>query len=119
MPGFKDPTFADRIEAAAKAKQALLERFKTQPAQDDPERQARIAERQRIANEQAAVKRKRDAEKSARKAAEAEAAAQAARDAAAAIAQELEAKKNAEAELLAQQKATRDARYAARKKRNK
>ena len=80
MGSFKDPTFSDRIEAAAKAKQALLERFRTQPSQDDPDRLARQAERMRIANEQAVAKRKREAEKAAKKAAEAEAAALAAKN---------------------------------------
>lgn len=118
MGSFKDPTFADRIDAAAKAKQALLERFKTQPL-NDPERLARQAERMRIANERAAVKRARDAEKAAQKAREAELAAQAAREAAEAAARERAEKQAQEAELLAQQKAARDARYAARKKRKK
>ena len=119
MGSFKDPTFADRVEAAAKAKQALIQRFRTQPAQDDPDRLAKQAERMRIANEQAVAKRKRDAEKAAKKAAEAEAAAQAAKEAAEAATREMAAKEAAEAELLAQQKAARDARYAARKKRKK
>jgi hypothetical protein len=117
MGSFKDPTFADRIDAAAKAKQALLERFRT-PI-NDPERLARQAERMRLANERAAVKRAREAEKAAKKAQEAELAAQAAREAAEAAARELEEKKAQEEALLAQQKAARDARYAARKKRNK
>ena len=116
MGSFKDPTFADRIEAAAKAKQALLERFRTQPA-DDPDRLARQAERMRIANERATAKRARDAEKAAKKVREAELAAQAAKDAAEAAARAIAEKQEQEAQILAQQKAARDARYAARKKR--
>ena len=117
MGSFKDPTFADRIEAAAKAKQALVQRFRTQPPSDDPERLARQAERMRIANEQAVAKRAREAEKAAKKAREAELAAQAAREAAEAAARAIAEKLEQEAQMLAQQKAARDARYAARKKR--
>jgi len=41
--------FADRLENAAKAKQALLESFRNKPDQNDPEVAARLAERKAAA----------------------------------------------------------------------
>ena len=41
--------FNDRKDAAAKAKQAMLEKFRSKPGPDDPAVQARAAERAAIA----------------------------------------------------------------------
>ena len=116
---FKD-TFANRQTAAAEAKRKVLEKFRAQPAADDPIVIARLAE-QKAAGEARAIRQaeaaKRAADKAAAIAAEkAEAAAQKLRDAEAAAQAIIDAKKAAAA-LLIEQKAARDARYAARKKR--
>ena len=68
MAAFKGSTFKDRAEAAAAAKKALLEAFKTRPSADDPAsrpgrpraaplreaREQRAAERQRAKAEEEA-----------------------------------------------------------------
>ncbi len=115
MAGFKDQNFNDRRSTSADAKKALLEKFRAKPAADDPEVQARLAERQKIAEARAARAAEREAAKqaeAARLAAEAaEAKARAEREAA-------EAAERLAAEEL-ERKAARDARYAARKARRK
>jgi hypothetical protein len=68
LPASKHDTFADRQSTAASAKQALLEKFRTRPAADDPAEIARRAERARIAEARAA----RLAEKEAARKAEAD-----------------------------------------------
>lgn len=115
MRGFKIPNFNDRLSSAQKAKQAALEKFKSKPGPNDPEFQARQAERVRIEAERQARKEaarlerlrleaeaeaRRQAEEMTRKAAEAAA---------------YEAELAAQADREAKQKAARDARYAARK----
>jgi peptidoglycan hydrolase CwlO-like protein len=105
-------TFDDRRKASLASRQAMLERFKTRPAVEDPDFQAKQAELKafaeardtRIAERKAARAAELAAAEAARKAAEEEAAA---------------AAKAAAAELKAQQKAARDAAYAARKARKK
>jgi len=119
MNSFKGSGFADRLSAAAKAKQAQLDKFRARPGDNDPAvidrsaarlaistaRDARIAER----------KAARQAEDAAKKAAlEAEQAARAARAAEAAAEQAMR-----EVALETERKAARDARYAARKARAK
>ena len=124
-PGMNAPkyqNYQDRQTASAKAKSALLERFRARPAPDSPEvleqqaaraaiaaaRNARIAERQ-AAREAAAVRLA--AEQAALAAAEKiRAAEQVAQDA---------AHSERALELAAQQKAARDARYAARNARRR
>jgi hypothetical protein len=126
MKGFKEPSLADRLGAAAKARQAQLEKARAKSPANDPNfaekqaarmaaaqaREARVAERkaQKLAAEE---ERKRIAaeEEAARIAAQK--AAEYAREAAAA-----EALQKA-AESIAARKAERDARYAARKARKK
>jgi hypothetical protein len=118
-------TFADRLETAAKAKQALLEKARQKDPTNDPEFAARQAARidaarireereteKRTAKmaEQARVKAEREAE-AARKAAEAQAEADRIR------AGKRPVSKPALSET--EQKALRDARYAARKARKK
>ncbi len=118
-------TFADRLETAAKAKQALLEKARQKDPTNDPEFAARQAARIEAARlreeretekraaklaEQALVKAEREAE-AARKAAEAEAEAERIRSGKRPV-----SKPALSAE---EQKAVRDARYAARKARKK
>lgn len=116
---FKD-TFANRQTAAAEAKRKVLEKFRAQPGVNDPVVIARLAE-QKAAGEARAIRQAEAAQRAADKAAaiaaeKAEAAAQKQREAEAAAQAIIEEKRRA-AQLLIEQKAARDARYAARKKR--
>lgn len=131
MAIYREKDIFERRNAANEAKKALLERFKTRPAADDPAVVARKAERQAIL----AARAERDAEKAklkqerlAREAAERatrEAAAEKARlEAEAKAAEESKLRETAENERIArllsdeaERKAKRDARYAARKAR--
>jgi hypothetical protein len=128
---YREKDIFERRNAANEAKKALLERFKTRPAADDPAVVARKAERQAIL----AARAERDAEKAklkqerlAREAAERatrEAAAEKARlEAEAKAAEESKLRETEENERIArllsdeaERKAKRDARYAARKAR--
>jgi hypothetical protein len=113
MSGFKEPSFADRQKAAMEARKSILEKFRAKPGPDDPEVLKRQAEREAQAATRAAAKQARDAEKAAKAIRDAEEAAQAAAEA-----ERLKAEQAAqEIALQAEQKAARDARYAARKKR--
>lgn len=117
MRNIKGNSLNDRLENKMQAKQALLERLKKMPKPDDPEVLARkaeraaAAERTRLARaERAAAKARAEQERLEREAEEKRAQA------------ELEAKlareeADRQVALLAEQKAARDARYAARKKR--
>lgn len=116
----KTDTFANRQTSAAEAKRKVLEKFKAQPAADDPVVIARLAA-QKLAGEARALRQaeaqRRAEEKAAAIAAEKAAiAAQKQREAEEAAQAVIDAKRRA-AELLVEQKAARDARYAARKKR--
>jgi hypothetical protein len=118
MPVFKDE-FSDRIGNSNAAKRAMLEKFRAKPKVDDPTVQARIAEQVALAK----ARDQRLADKKAQKEAERIArAAEAKRMEEERIAAEKEARR-AEGEqalaLLAEQKAARDARYAARKAKKK
>jgi len=128
---YREKDIFERRNAANEAKKALLERFKSKPAADDPAVQARQAERKAILEARAireAEKARLKQEKLAREAAEKaerEALAEAARLAAeAAAAEEAKRREAEEAERIAfeladeaSRKAKRDARYAARKAR--
>ena len=108
-------TYDERISASASAKKAMLERFKARPGPDDPEVQARKAER-------AAVARARDERTTER---ERLRKIEEARLEAERIARETEERERKEREELERierelalenaRKAARDARYAARK----
>lgn len=117
MRDVRGNSLSDRLENKAQAKQALLDRLAKMPKPDDPEVLARKAER-------AAIAEKKRADRVAREAAKAQAEKERleleATERAAQL--ELEAKlareeADRQVELLAAQKAARDARYAARKKR--
>jgi hypothetical protein len=122
MSGYRDPNFNDRLSEAAKAKEALLAKFRAAPGPDDPTsiekrrarqavleaRAAREAERERVRQVREA-EFKRQAEIAAKEAEEA------ARLAAELAAREATEKAEFDALLKAEQKVARDVRYAARK----
>lgn len=117
MRNFKGKSLTDRLQDANKARQALIQKRREAPKPDDPEVVAQRAARSALlaANKAARERLRAEKEAAARAEAEREAAEQAAKQA------EAERKKREEADkiiaLLAEQKAARDARYAARKKR--
>lgn len=117
MSGFKQPDFAERQQAAAKARKAALEAFRAKAA--DPALAGRLTERRAQAAARKTIKNIRAAEKAENKARELERAQRAEREAAleAERAKAEDAKRKRE--LEAEQKAARDARYAARKSRSK
>jgi hypothetical protein len=111
---FKNPSFQDRVAAAAKAKQKALDQLKAKPAAD-PEKMAELRESWDAQQQQLAEQRAQKAQANAAAKAE-KAATKAAEIAEAKAAAELKAarlKPATEAEM----KAARDARYAARKAR--
>src|SRR6185295_3494941 len=110
-------TFEDRLENQAKARQALLERARAKDPTNDPD----FAARQEARAEAARLREQREEERRNAKLAE-RAKAEADREAKKAEQIRLEAEKASRSlrrqiEDLAAQKATRDARYAARKAR--
>ncbi|WJR75025.1 DUF6481 family protein [Bradyrhizobium sp. NP1] len=115
MSGFKEPGFADRQKAAQRAKQSLMSKFRAQPGPDDPEVARRRAEREAIAVKKAEAKAAREAARAEQQRREEEAAAQEA----VRIERERQEATERLAALEAEQKAKRDARYAARKARGK
>ena len=126
MAIYKERNFADRRQAADEAKKALLAKFKARPSADDPAVQARAAERKAAA--EAREKREAERREEKRLKAEQEARERAEREAAAETAAraEAEAREQAEQDMVArlladeaERKAKRDARYAARKARQK
>jgi len=121
----KEPGFAERLQTAAKAKQALLEKMRAAAAPGDAlsaKRQAQIeaqkAREARAAERKAADRLNAERIRAERDAKEAEKARAAAEEKARKEAEKT-AKARAAAELEAAQKATRDAKYAARKARQK
>jgi Family of unknown function (DUF6481) len=130
---YREKDIFERRTAANDAKKALLERFKAKPSEDDPQVQARKAERQAIL--EAREKRAIEKEKQRKEREAAEAAERARREAGEAERLKLEAEQRvAEAKVREQQdleriaaelaeeaerKAKRDARYAARKSRKR
>lgn len=126
MRGRENTSLQDRLSAAANAKKALLERAKANNPVNDPG----FAERQKARLEAAALREAREAERREAKRLEQEkdAAARAVAEAARLEAEKAEAERQAaeavvaeerKAALLIEQKAARDARYAARKARQK
>jgi|TARA_B110000438_G_scaffold30071_1_gene29232 hypothetical protein len=121
---YKDDSFGSRIAEKAKARQAIQDRIKARPGPGDPEFEKIRAEREaiasarslRIAERKAAKEEKLAREKAEREAKElAEKTAREARE----LAEKEEADRIADEAiaLLAEQKSSRDARYAARKAR--
>lgn len=117
---FKGNKFGERQSTSADAKRAILAKFQSRPPADDPDVQARAAERKAIADARDARTAERRVER------EAELARQAA-EREAVVAADAERRKEEEARavdearaaalLKLEQKAARDARYAARKAR--
>ncbi len=128
MPKFSFNNFTDRQAAAAEARKALLDKFKTRPSEDDPAVQARRAERAAILKareEREAVKAAARAEEEARQAViraereareAAERAAREAQEAAARAAREA-ARSNLVSRAILEQMDWKAQRLAARKKR--
>jgi len=115
MHAYKNDHFTQRLNTAANAKQAMLERFRARPAADDPA----VLERQAARKAVAVAREARIAErKAAREAETVRLAAEQAARAAEQAAHEAEEAARALA-LAAKQKAARDARYAARKARRR
>ena len=63
MREYKDQKRLERLERAAKAKQDILEKFRSRPAADDPAVLARAAERKAIAQAREARQKERDERK--------------------------------------------------------
>jgi uncharacterized protein DUF6481 len=121
MASFQHPDFGERLNAAATAKQAVLERYRAKVNSSDPQLLRKQAERlalvqardARLAERKAAREAEESAERAAREAREA---------AEKAEREEREARERVEkaawtAALEEEKKAERDARYAARKAR--
>ena len=115
--GFKQPDFLERQEAAAKARQAALEKFRAKAA--DPALAERLTARTAGAAERKASRTVRENEKAVKKARDAELAQQAERDAVKAAERAKAESADRKLKLQAEQKVARDARYAARKSRSK
>jgi len=117
MAGFKQPDFIERQEAAAKAREVVLEKFRAKIA--DPALPKRLAVRAARAAERSGIKTTGEIDGAEKNSGEIERAQQAARDAA--IGAERAKAESAERERASQaeQKAVRDTRYAARKSRSK
>ncbi len=115
MKGFKEMSFAERRNAAAKAKQANVKKFEEKASADDPAQSEKRAAKLVAAEARKARAAKREEEKAAEKqralAAEAERLAEKQRELVLAAEQK--------AALEEKQKADRDARYAARKARQR
>ena len=117
MAGFKNPNLVERQEAAAKARKAALEKFLAKAA--DPALAKRLTARTAGAAERKAVRTVREAEKAETKARDTERALKAERDAALQAERDKAERAERELALQANQKADRDARYAARKSKSK
>ena len=116
MRDFKDKNLTDRLQNSRLARQALIQKMREAPKPDDPEVMARRAAKSALVAANRAERERLRAEKDAAARLEIERKA----EAEAAKLAESQRKTREEAEkivvLLAEQKAARDARYAARKK---
>lgn len=114
MAGYKEPTFKERAEAAAKAREKALARLNAKPPIDQAEVDRRIAAQ---AERDAAKARKRAAAEAAKQAELAEAERLRAEQLAAAAAEAAAAAPPKPVMTEAERKAARDAKFAARKSR--
>jgi len=119
MTGFREPSLNERQSAAAKAKEAALEKFRARPRPGEPAFAKWQADRASDAKERAAAKTARAVEKAENKAREAELLEHAAQAAARKAASDLAEQAARETTRQAEQKAARDKRYAARKARKR
>lgn len=124
--GFKEPSLADRQQAAAKARQAALENLRSKTGANDAnfsQRQEKLKAvregRETRAAERETHREQRQKEKAAAAVREREAAEVAKREAAARAEHDKAEKAKREAERQAEGKAARDAKYAKRKARSK
>ena len=117
MIGFKEPSLAERQNAAASARKTALKKFRA--GADDPAFAQRQADRKISAAERTTAKKARDIQKAEAKTRGAELAKQAVRDAAEKAARDLAERAACEVIQQAERKAGRDARYAARKARKR
>jgi hypothetical protein len=112
----KNDRFDERRNLAADAKKAALEKFRAKAAELDSTFEERQAAALKLRQEREKRTAEREATRSAREAEEKRSAEQAAREAAEKRMREETEEKARQEALLAAQKAARDARYAARKK---
>ena len=117
MREYKDQNRLERLERAAKARQEILDKFRSRPSADDPAVVARTAERKAIAQAREAREKERDERK--RKEAEERAQREAIEKAEREARERREAVEKVirDAAEAAERKAERDRRYAARKAR--
>lgn len=115
MSSYKDKNLTERLQNAAQAKQALLQKFLAQPGPDDPIVKERQAKRKAMAAAREARVREIEAGKVRAEQERIEFKAREEAERAATLERELQEHIAQEAE----KKAIRDARYAARKKRKK
>ncbi len=115
----KDQQFDKRRNTAADAKKALLEKFRAKNAELESTFEERTAAAIKLREEREARIAERQAAKEAAERAEREESERAAREAAEARSRKENEDRAKITELLAAQKAARDARYAARKARHK
>lgn len=115
MSAFKEKTFTDRLSTANAAKRAMLEKFRAQPKLDDPVVQERLAAQVALAKAREARIAERKAQREAERIAHEAEMKRLAEEKAAAEAEERRLEGDRAIALLAEQKAARDARYAARK----
>jgi hypothetical protein len=66
LSNFKEPEFHERQNAAAAARRAMLEKYRTRPGPDDPAVQRRQAEREAIQSARRARAAEREAAQRAR-----------------------------------------------------
>jgi membrane protein involved in colicin uptake len=121
MSGFRDKGFNDRLSTAESARKAMQQRFQAKAGADDPAAAERRAARQAVSVAREARLAEREAAKLAeevRETAEREARETAERELRLVQeAREVQEKAERQTALEAEQKAARDARYAARKAR--
>jgi len=119
MSVFKEKTFTDRLSTSNDAKRAMLAKFRAQPKLDDPAVQERLAAQVALAKAREARIAERKAQREAERLAHEAEVARLAEEKAVADAAERRAEGDRAIAMLAEQKALRDARYAARKARQK
>lgn len=113
MPRFNDDDFSKRRETSDKARKAMVVRFRARPSKDDPGLGERKAARVAVGRAREARVKAREVARKTRE----EESAQLVLDRAERDLADRRAEADRAVNLLAEQKAARDTRYAARKKR--
>jgi Family of unknown function (DUF6481) len=119
MRDYTGKNFADRLQNSKKAKQLLLQKASEAPKHDDPAALEKAAARQTLDIAREAARAQRAAEKAAAAREKAEREAKEASEKAEHQQRMAQATAEQKAALSSEQKAARDARYAARKSRKK